>query len=109
MARAARRSSAVHFRRYAPLNFKGRPVWWFRFRPSQLLERYAWRHSDDARVWRNLALGILVMRQLKHVFGRSHEVVTVERVEPGQRLTIIPISRRTHGERKAAKRWRPGL
>jgi hypothetical protein len=96
-------------RRYAPLNFRGRPVWWYRFRPSQLLERYAWRKSDDAKAWRNLALAFIVGRQLRNMLGRSPEVVAHERLRAGERVTIVPISQRTRAERKAAKRWRPEL
>ena len=96
-------------RRYAPLNFKGRPVWWYRFRPSHLVELYAWRKSDEAKMWRTIALAFVVGRQLRNVFGRSQEFIAQERLRPGDRVTIIPISQRTRAERKSAKRWRPGL
>jgi hypothetical protein len=100
---------AVWHRRFAPLNFKGRPVWWYRFRPTHLVERWAWRNADDSKAFRNIALAIVVGRQLRLFFGRSHEQVAFERLKPGQRVTVIPISQRTRAERKAAKAWKPGM
>jgi predicted acylesterase/phospholipase RssA len=99
---------AVRRRRFAPLNYKGGTVWWYRFRPTHMLESWAWRKSDTSPTFRRIALSILVGRQLRLFFGRSHEQVAFERLRPGQRLTVVPVSQRTRAERKAAKRWTPG-
>jgi hypothetical protein len=99
---------AIRRRRFAPLNFKGRPVWWFRIRPSHVVERWAWTKADDSKTFRRVALAILVGRQLRSFFGRSEEHVTHERLKPGQRLTIVTVPQRTRAERRAAKAWRPG-
>lgn len=98
----------IRHRRYAPLNFKGGPAWFYRFRPTQVVERWAWRKSDDNVFWRRVALTFVVARALRGVVGRPPETVALERLAPGQRLTIVPVSQRTRAERKAAKRWTPG-
>jgi hypothetical protein len=98
----------LRHRRYAPLNFKSRPVWYYRFRPSKILERQAWRRSDDSPLWRNLALTFVALRTIRGFVGRQPETVAFERLRPGDRLTVVPVSQRTRAERKAAKRWTPG-
>jgi hypothetical protein len=56
------------------------------------------------RLWRGVAAVMLGSSFLKRTFGRTEEVLTVERLRPGESVlvrTIAPTSRR---ERRASRR-----
>jgi hypothetical protein len=95
-------------RRWIQLNYKSVPLLRYRVRPTAVLERRAWQRSNDSPVWRGVAVGFMVTRGLRGFAGRRPEVIAVERLKPGQRLAVQPISMATKADRKAAKRWTPG-
>jgi hypothetical protein len=99
---------AGRHRRFAPLNFKSRPTLFYRLRPTSIIEAQAWRHSDDSRLWRNVALTIVVLRSVRGAVGRSAEVAALEPLRPGEKLVLRAIPMKTRAQRKAARRWTPG-
>ncbi|MCU0259832.1 MAG: hypothetical protein MUE78_02325 [Ilumatobacteraceae bacterium] len=59
------------------------------FSPSYYVRRRALRGGRHRNiVWRAVALAIYGRGALRAVFGRHPEVVSIERLEPGQAVTI---------------------
>jgi hypothetical protein len=72
--------------------------------PTQSLRRLGFFRGvlGGNRAWTGVFVVLLGARALKKVVGKTEEVAAVERLAPGQRLTIIAID--PVEERRAAKR-----
>ena len=72
--------------------------------PVQSLRRLGFYRGvlGGNRVWTGVFAALVGARALKKVLGHTEQVAAVERLAPGQRLTIITID--PVEERRAAKR-----
>ena len=56
------------------------------------------------RGWLTAFAVLATARQIRHFFGRNQEVVTLEKLKPGQFVSIRTYPQKTRAQRKAVKR-----
>jgi hypothetical protein len=74
------------------------------YSPSAELQRRVYRRSRQNPVWAGMAGTFLVLRVIQRAVARRPEVAAIERLKPGQSVSITAIAPPTRRQRKAARR-----
>lgn len=76
------------------------------FSPALLIRNNALRQGvlGPSRAWRAVAVLVFGRQFLKRTFGRRPEIVSVERLLPGQTVSVTAIRPVTRRQQRAARR-----
>ena len=74
------------------------------YSPTAELQRRLYRRSRQNPVWAGMAGTFLVLRVLRRAASRRPEVAAIDRLKPGQSISITAIAPPTRRQRKAARR-----
>ena len=74
------------------------------YSPSAEVQRRVYRRSRSQPVWAGMAGTFLVLRVILRAVSRRPEVAAIERLKPGQSISITAIAPPTRRQRKAARR-----
>ena len=74
------------------------------YSPSAALQRNLYRRSRSHPVWAGMAGTFLVLRVIQRAVSRRPEVAAIDRLKPGQSISITAIAPPTRRQRKAARR-----
>ena len=74
------------------------------YSPTASAQRRLYRRSRSNRAFAGIAGGLFFLRIIRRATARQPEVAAVERLKPGQSVTITAITPLTRRQRKAARR-----